>query len=179
MSTFQQLVAELAITMANPDVWLAIGLALLLGGVCLVFGTWVMRLVGLLGSDAPAGETVGVGLSAGLMVLTAWWATIWSGGRSSFTPVAIGFLVAIALAVTRRARRPAQPAPDPAPATNDQPAPGTRTSTRQRSLILAVAGGALFVVVIALLYGSTLALSPRDGVQRFEKTDVAFYAVLG
>ena len=36
----------------------------------------------------------------------------------------------------------------------------------------------MFVVVIALLYGSTMALSPRDGVQPIEKTDVAFYAVL-
>jgi hypothetical protein len=33
--------------------------------------------------------------------------------------------------------------------------------------------------VIALLYGSTMTLSARDGLQPVEKTDVAFYAVLG
>ena len=49
------------------------------------------RTVGLLRSDAPAGETLGVGLASGLMVLAAWWAAIWSEGRSSFTPVALGF----------------------------------------------------------------------------------------
>ena len=57
---------------------------------------------GLLAFDAPAGETVGVGLASGLMVLAAWWAAIWSGGRSSFTPVAVGFAIAIVLAVVRR-----------------------------------------------------------------------------
>ena len=37
----------------------------------------------------------------------------------------------------------------------------------------------MFVVAVALLYGSTLAPSPRDGVQPVEWTDLAFYAVLG
>ena len=54
-------------------------------------------------SDAPAGETLGVGLASGLMVLAAWWAAIASGGRSSFTPVAVGFAIAIGLAVVGRA----------------------------------------------------------------------------
>jgi len=57
------------------------------------------RLVGLLERDAPAGETLGVGLGSGLLVLASWWAAVASGGRSSFTPVAVGFAIAVALAL--------------------------------------------------------------------------------
>ena len=96
--------SEFAITVSDGAVWLAIAQGLLFGAVCLLFGIWVARSVGLLASDAPAGETLGVGLASGLMVLAAWWAAIWSGGRSSFTPVAIGFAIAIGLAVARRLR---------------------------------------------------------------------------
>ena len=101
--------AELAITMSDATVWLSIGQALLFGGVCLLFGIWVARLVGLLPSDAPAGETLGVGLASGLMVLAAWWAALASGGRSSFTPVAVGFAIAVTLALVRRARPDVNP----------------------------------------------------------------------
>src|SRR2546428_6496727 len=91
-------VVEFGIAVTNGDVWLSIGIALLLGAGCLLFGVWVSRIVGLLEADALPGETLGVGLASGLIVLAAWWAAIWSGGRSSFTPVAVGFAVAIALA---------------------------------------------------------------------------------
>ena len=171
------LAAELAITLADPSVWLAIGLALLLGGLSLVFGTWVARTVGLLRSDAPAGETLGVGLASGLMVLAAWWAALWSGGRSSFTPVAVGFAIALALALARRVRRPAAPAVLPSAETDAPPASGR--SSRRRSLLLTVCGGAAVVVVVALLYGATLAPSPRNGVQPVEFWDEPYYAVLG
>ena len=73
------------------------------GGACLLFGIWLARFVGLLPPDAPAGETLGVGLASGLMVVAAVWAAIGSGGRSSFTPVAVGFAVAIVLAVVAAA----------------------------------------------------------------------------
>ena len=179
MGSFQQLAAELAITISDRDVWLAIGLALLLGGGCLLFGVWVTRLVGLLEPDAPAGETLGVGLASGLMVLAAWWAAIWSGGRSSFTPVAVGFAIAIALAVAQRARHRGPAQVVASPAEDDDAGPIHRDPARRRSLILTVAAGAAFVVAVALLYGSTMAPSPRDGLQPVEKTDVAYYAVLG
>ena len=48
MSAFQPLAAEFAITVADGAVWLAIGQGLLFGGVCLLFGIWVARRVGLL-----------------------------------------------------------------------------------------------------------------------------------
>ena len=98
----QTLSAELRITLADGTVWLSIGQGLLVGAICLVFGVWVARFVGLLRADAPAGETLGVGLASGLLVLASWWAALVSGGRSSFTPVAIGFAVAIGLAAVRR-----------------------------------------------------------------------------
>jgi hypothetical protein len=158
--------AEVPITIADPTVWLSIGEGLLFGAVCLVFGVWLARLVGLLKPNAPAGETLGVGLASGLLVLAAWWAAIASGGRSSFTPVALGFAIAVGLAVVRRirtsaAREPLQEAP-----------------TCWRDLIGAVLGGALFLVAVALLYGATMAPSPRDGVQPIEFADEAYYSVL-
>ena len=44
---------------------------------------------------------------------------------------------------------------------------------------MAIVGGALFVVAVALVYGSTLIQSPRDGVQPTEVMDTAYYAILG
>src|SRR5260221_14511903 len=105
MSWIVRFADELAITIGNGEVRLSICLALLFGAGCLVFGTWLARTVGLLRPSAPAGETLGVGLASGLMVLAAWWAAIWSGGRSSFTVVAIGFALAVGLAVARRRGR--------------------------------------------------------------------------
>jgi hypothetical protein len=172
----QLLTSELALTIANPDVWLSIGVALLLGLGCLLVGIWATRTVGLLSPEAPAGETFSVGLAFGLILIASWWAAIWSGGRSSFTPVAIGFAVALGAAMLQRLRR--------------RRVDGTRRDSvgddggwpsrlrPKRSLLLTTLAGGLFLVVIAVLYGSTVAPSPRDGVQPIEKTDIAFYAVL-
>jgi len=52
----QALAAEIPITLADGTVWLSIGQGLLFGAVCLVFGAWVGRFVGLLPRGAPAGE---------------------------------------------------------------------------------------------------------------------------
>ena len=168
---------EFAITVSDGAVWLAIGQGLLFGAVCLLFGIWVARRVGLLRSDAPAGETLGVGLASGLMVLAAWWAAIWSGGRSSFTPVAVGFAIAIVLAVVSRARRSAGDTLALDAAEGDSGA--TARWSRHRSLVLTALAGGAFIVAVALLYGSTMATSPRDGVQPVEFNDAAFYAILG
>ena len=174
MPWLQQLAAELAITITNGEVWTAIGLALLLGAGCLAFGVWVARTVGLLGRNAPAGETLGVGLASGLMVVAAWWAAIWSGGRSSFTPVAVGSAIALVLALARRLGHPAIPDG----AAEDDGATAARRP-HHKSLALTTLASGVFVVAIALLYGATMAPSPRDGVQPVENRDEAFYAVLG
>jgi hypothetical protein len=165
---------ELAISIANGEVWLSILLALAVGAGCWAFGTWVARAVGLLPPEAPAGETLGVGLASGLIVVASWWAAIWSGGRSSFTPVAVGFAVAIALALARRARAARRITPETAVADLGAPRPPSR-----RSLAVTAAGGAAFVVIVGLLYGSTLTLSPRNGTQPLERIDTTFYSVLG
>ena len=177
MTALQTFVYEFGITIASGEVWLSIGLALVLGGVCWVFGTWVARTVGLLQPNAPAGEVLGVGLASGLMVLAACWAAVWSGGRSSFTPLAVGFAIAIALGVARRRWRRAA-----GDASASEAAEGDRTRSRwlpRKSLLLTAVGGGVFVIAVAILYGSTLAPSPRDGVQPVEYNDVAFYSVLG
>jgi hypothetical protein len=175
----QSLAAEFAITIGNGEVWLSVGLALLLGGVCLLFGIWVARTVGLLQRDASVGETIGVGLASGLMVLAAWWAAIWSGGRSSFTPVAVGFAIAIAFAVAHRARRLGSGDAFALPTVERHDADDlTARRSRRRSILLSALAGSGFVLAVALLYGSTMVPSPRDGVQPVENRDEAFYAIL-
>jgi hypothetical protein len=171
--------AELAITIANGEVWLAIGLALLLGVGCLAFGIWVSRTVGLLRLDAPAGEILGVGLGAGLMVLAAWWAAIWSGGRSSFTPVAVGFAIAIAFAIARRARRVRGPSGVFLEGHRLAGKAKPLQRSRRTSFLLTGTASSVFIVAVALLYGSTMVRSARDGLQPVEFNDEAFYSVLG
>jgi len=170
--------SELGITVADGAVWLSIGQGLLVGAVCLLFGAWTSRFIGLLGDDASAGEILGVGLTAGLLVLASWWAAIASGGRSSFTPVAVGFAVAIGLAAVR-GRRPTAAGEPAIEGPSIAPEPAAPASTRLRNVTIAVGGGALFVVAVALLYGSTLVQSPRDGVQPMEVMDEAYYSILG
>ncbi len=56
------------------------------------------------------------------------------------------------------------------------PHPGSSVSSpRRRTRGL---GSAVFVIAVALLYGSTMALSARDGVQPLEFNDEAYYSVL-
>jgi hypothetical protein len=181
LTSLQFLANEFAITIANGEVWLAIGLALLLGGLCWVLGTWVARTVGLLQPNAPAGEILGVGLGSGLMVLAAWWAAIWSGGKSSFTPMAVGFVIAIALGLVRSVR--GSPSAQMVVVSDVSQAARRDVTARhllpRRSVRLTAVAGGMFVIAVALLYGSTLAPSPRDGVQPVEFTDEAFYSILG
>jgi hypothetical protein len=155
---------ELTAALADSRVWQSILTAFILGGVCLVLGTWATRRVGLLDRDAPAGETLGVGLGSGLLIFAACWAAVGSGGRSAFTPVAIAFVVALALGL-RASRGGARDL-----------LPGMRRSRVPMTRAL-IAGGA-FVAVVGLIYGSTMAPSPRNGAQPVEFTDVAFYSSL-
>ncbi len=168
---------ELGITIADGTVWLSIGEGLLFGAVCLVFGVWVARFVGLLEADAPAGETLGVGLASGLLVFAAWWGAVASGGRSSFTPVAVGFAIGFGLAFARRRGTAAaeRPSAESRPVASEEPA----RSRSRTDLVVGVVASAVFVVAVALLYGSTLVQSPRAGVQPLEVMDEAYYSILG
>jgi hypothetical protein len=156
--------AELMAALADGRVWLSFVVALLLGAVCLALGTWAARRVGLLHRNAPAGETLGVGLGSGLLMFAAWWAAIGSGGRSAFTPIAIAFVLALVLAGRRSRSRVAE-------------APTHEGRHRFPRVGAAVAAGA-FVLAVGLIYGSTMAPSPRNGQQPVEFTDVAFYSSL-
>lgn len=175
MAWLASFTAELGITVSNGAFWLSLGQAMLFGSAFLLLGICVARLVGLLCSEAPAGETLGVGLATGLIVGAAWWAAIWSGGRSSFTPVAVGLAVAVALGVVRRTRSGATPHRE-VPAT-ESPSEVGRPVMPWAALKTAGAG-ALFLVAIAMLYGATVAPGPRDGFQPLEYRDEAFYSVL-
>ena len=173
--------AELPITIADGAVWLSIGQGLLVGAVCLLFGVWVARFVGLLGADAPAGETLGVGLASGLLVLTAVVGRdrvrrpqLVHPGRGRLR-LAIG-LAAVAAAASRprRRRRAGRSAARPmTPGRTVAASAGSGTSSWPSS------AARVFVVAVALLYGSTMAPSPRDGVQPLEFMDEAYYSVLG
>lgn len=179
LQSITSLTSEFLITIANGNVWLSIGYALMAGGVSLLLGVGVARTVGLLKSTAPAGETLGVGLASGLLVIAAWWAAIASGGRSSFTPVAVGFALAIAVAVAQRARHRQLAPHDPAVRLRGASDSASARSRRRRSVLRTTLASAIFVVAVALLYGSTMAPSPRDGLQPVEFVDEAFYSILG
>jgi hypothetical protein len=169
--------SELGITVSDGTVWLSIGQGLLVGAICLFFGVGIARFVGLLDAEAPAGETLGVGLTAGLLVLASSWAAVASGGRSAFTPVGIGFVIAIGLAAFRRLQVTGteEPSTD-APESVAEPSASRSTLRRVAPAVL---GGAIIVVAVALLYGSTLVQSPRDGLQPLEVMDEAYYSILG
>ena len=102
-----------------------------------------------------------------------------SGGRSSFTPVAVGFAIAIGLAAFDGGGSARTTGPLDASRRGHRRRRATSSAPAAANLLVAVLGGAVFVVAVALLYGSTLALSPRDGVQPLEFKDEAYYSVLG
>ena len=171
--------SEFGIAVSDVTVWLSIGQALLFGGGLPAVRHLGGTDVGLLGSDAPAGETLGVGLASGLLVR----GRLVGGDRIGWTQ----FLHAGGGRVRRRDR----PGPGPVEATcrgseasrrRRPTTPTRRTCPRRRTArasIVAVLAGGLFIVAVALLYGSTMVLSPRDGVQPVEFADEAFYSVLG
>ena len=171
MQLVSGLVTEIGHTLANGQVWLSVAEGIALFLVCTAIGVWIARSVGILSPDAPAGETIGVGLAVGLLVLSAWIALIGSGGGSAFTPVAVGFLIAVLLGASRFPRQRK-------PMTTAGKGDGAETLARRGGLLIAIGGGAIFIVAVAIIYGSTMALSARGGVQPLEFMDEAFYSVL-
>lgn len=151
MSWVRAFADELLLSIPNASIWLSVGEAILFGGAALLIGVWVARTVGALRSDAPAGETFGVGVATGLLVLASWWSAIASGGRSSFTPLAVSLAIAIALALVRRTRTsyPAHAGASRSMADRRQ----TTNWTSLRPLSVAVVASAVFIAAVALLYG--------------------------
>jgi hypothetical protein len=91
--------------------------------------------------------------------------------------VAVGFAIAIAVGLARRFRD--QRRADAAVAGAADRGEAARRLLPRKSLLLTGVGGGVFVISVAILYGSTLAPSPRDGLQPVEFNDTAFYAILG
>lgn len=169
MPDVQRFASELAISARDPEVWLCVAVALIASAVIGALGILVVRGVGLVEPHAPATETFGVGLAAGMVVVATMLAAVGSGGRSAFTPVAVGFVIAIALALTPEARR-ARAVVSAAARSPDQ--------DRIRPRVVVWLLGAAFIVIAVFVFSATMALSPRDGLQPIEFMDEAFYSSL-
>ena len=163
------LTSNLGPSVADPGVWRSLLVAVAVGTILFMVGRSVARRIGILAPDAPDGETLGIGLSTGLLLATAVWATVASGGRSAFTPIAIAFVIGILLTLQRPRTVPAADPPDPDGAAR------RRAPLARLSALCAIG----FLVAVGLLFGATLAPSPRDGVQPVEFMDEAFYSILG
>lgn len=148
---------DLLAAIGDDRVWVALALACAAGVLLLVVGVLIARRVGALGTDDDAAETFSVGLSVGLLAFTAAWASIASAGHSVFVPIAAAILLAIAVGSGR---------------------PMLRFRIDKSSARGGLAAGA-FLIAIGLLYATTIAPSPRDGLQPVEFFDVGYYSVLG
>ena len=148
---------DLGAAIGDGRVWLALAIACGAGLLLTLLGSLIARRVGLLEVDADRAETVGVGLTVGLLALVAGWASVASSGRSVFVPVAVLLVLAVAVGRERRV---------------------TRVRLDRGAAAVALAAAA-FLVVIGLLYATTIAPSPRDGYQPIEFFDTGYYSVLG
>ena len=153
------LLIDFTAAIGDARVWASLVIALLAVPVLVVVGVPVARRIGLLDAsiDGDRGTTFAVGLSVGLVVVAAAWASVASGFRSVFVPVAAFLIVAIALGPGRLSL-PSRP---------------------DRRAFRTAGAAAAFVVVMGMFYASTIAPSPRDGVQPVEFFDVGFYSSLG
>ena len=170
-----ELINELAVTISSPDVLIYIAVALVFALACLATGVWAGRVTGIIKVDDPVADTIAIGLSVGLLVVAATWATLRSAGQSSFTVPALGFAGAVAFGVLRRRADSAVAVSLDDPGVRD----ASNGARRRRGLLLGLLAGGLFIVVTALIYGSTIQEQPRDGLQPIQFVDEAYYAVLG
>jgi hypothetical protein len=159
---------EIAAILADQHAWLAIVAAgVLFAGAALVGGA-IVRTFGLLPASCGELERWAISLSVGVLAIVATWATVRSGGRSSFTPIGASIVLAMAAAAFRRLRS----------GTAEQ-TPTAEVRHLNRGAVGRWAVGLLgLVFAIGLIYGSTMAPSPRDGVQPVEFMDEAYYSVL-
>lgn len=147
--------ADLVAAVSDGGVWISLAVACFVGLGSLGLGTVIARRTRLLQRGDPYGQTIGVGLSIGLLTIAAGYATLVSRGSSTLSPI----FVAILLATAVGRGRPHLGLPD------------------GRAWRLGLSA-AVFMIVVGLTYGSTIALSARDGAQPVEFVDEAYYAVL-
>src|SRR5215213_10111206 len=92
---------NLGASVADPSFLRALVSAIVVGVLLFLGGQVIARRTGVLVPDASDGERVGLGLACGLIIAAAGIALLASGGRSAYTPVAIAFVLAIAVPVRR------------------------------------------------------------------------------
>src|SRR5690349_1625050 len=137
-----RIIADLAATSGDPSVWLALALTLVFGAIATSIGLVVGRRTGMIEPSDPIADQLGVGAALGLIACATAYATVRSSGRTAYVPTAA--FLAIAVVVGRGRIAIGRPRP--------------------RWLPLGIAAGVL-VASTALLYGVTVAPSPRDGLQ--------------
>jgi hypothetical protein len=163
-------IVNLGAAMADPSVWLAIGVSLVATALVFAPGYVLARGVGLLDTDGQESEILGVSLAVGLLVWCVLWAAVASGARSAFTPAALA--IGASVIVAFRSTRPLHPLL-------------ARTRSRRGVRIrfplgaTTTLGAGALLIVLALTYASTMTPSPRAGIQPLEYTDEAYYALLG
>jgi hypothetical protein len=172
---FSTFVDNLAAALSDPRVWAALLIALVCSVVVFAVGYLFARLIGVLDDSAPEAEIVGVALAIGLVMIALFWAAIASGGRSAFTPPAIALAACLPLVALRSRRRRLTVQS----AQSADPNQIGRSRREPRVGLAVVVAAGLFVGLVGLTYGATMAPSPRAGVQPVEFMDEAFYSVLG
>jgi len=117
-------------------------------------------------ADASTAERLGLGLVTGTLLVASWTATAMSAGRSSFAPVGVGFAVVLAVAAARDRRAFLGRAR------------AWVAGLEWRTVFVSLAICAAALIAISVVYGTTIAPSPRDGVQPLDFADSAYYSVL-
>jgi hypothetical protein len=163
-------IVNLGAAMADPSVWLAIGLSLIAMAFVFGLGYVLARGVDLLDPVGQESEILGVSLAVGLLATCVLWAAVASGARSAFTPAALA-IGAAGIAAFRSTR----PLHAVLAWTRSRRAVGIRFPLGATTTL----GAGALLIVFALTYASTMTPSPRGGIQPLEYTDEAYYALLG
>jgi hypothetical protein len=174
-AVFSTFVDNVAAALGDPRVWVSLVIALVCAAVVFAVGYLVARLIGVLDDGSPEAETVGVAVAIGLVVIAVGWAAVASGGRSAFTIPAVVLAASVTWAAIRA--RVSRSTVQPTRSAEEEPIDRSRRGPGVGLTAFLAAG--LFVGLIGLTYGSTVAPSPRDGVQPVDFMDEAFYSMLG
>ena len=141
---------------ADPGVWWSWAVLAATTLVAVGIGTGIGRRIGLIREGAAPGEVLGLGLGLGLLACAVTYATVRSGGTTVYLPAFVGLLATTALGRGRLG-----------------PPRGLRRYAGPMVVLL------LSAVAVSVLFGVTIAPSPRNDVQPVEFMDEAFYAALG
>ncbi len=150
-----RIIDDLTAFLTDPSALWSVLVALAFGAACTALGVFIGRRTRLLEPTAATADQLGVGLALGLLTSAVVYATVRSGGASTYVPSAVFLAMAIALG-------------------------GGQVTPRlpDRRWLGVGALAAVAVVGAAVMYGVTVAPSPRAGAQPVEFMDEAYYGVL-